>query len=82
MTSTSTTIALTLKDLADKQAKRIIINVGGKKFKTSGITLGKDENSTLAKMMKKTSPLQPYHSNNIYTFIDRNPQPFHFVTPG
>ena len=69
-----------LTEMAEQQQKRLILNIGGRKFETSAVTMSKFKDSLLAEMVQKKSPLQPYSVKNIYTyFIDRNPTPFVFI---
>ncbi|KAK3091977.1 hypothetical protein FSP39_024154 [Pinctada imbricata] len=74
------TYQLKLKELSEAQSRRIIINVGGMKFETSAVTLQKDPNSILVKMVQHDSLMKPYQTENIYSFfLDRDPRSFHII---
>lgn len=61
-----------LLELKEIQESRIVLNVGGTKFYTSGVTLKRDRNSLLADLVDKDCPLKPYHKKTVYTyFLDR-----------
>ena len=60
--------------LAVSQQNQITINVGGKLFHTSAPTLKREEESLLARMLKKHSPLQPGKDKTY--FLDRDPEIF------
>ncbi|KAK3106385.1 hypothetical protein FSP39_018872 [Pinctada imbricata] len=80
-TVTSTTAAKKLKDLAVCQNQQIILCVSGVNFYTSAQTLlGREPNSVLARMMRKTSPLQPYYTDKILTYyVNRSPECFKYI---
>ena len=69
-----------LMDLATCQNQQVILNISGVKFYTSALTLQKELNSVLSRMVKKTSPLQPYYTERILTYnLDRNPEPYRYI---
>ena len=69
-----------LERMATQQSKRIVLNVGGKRFETSVPTLQREPNSVLARMVERDAPIKPYNTDNIYTyFIDRNPAIFSLI---
>jgi hypothetical protein len=60
--------------------KRVILNVGGKRFETSSATLTTIPEGLLAKMMSEGSSIKPYMNEGVPTyFVDRNPKFFDFV---
>lgn len=68
-----------IRKIYDSQRKRIILNIGGRKFETSVSTLMVKPNSVLAKMISPGG-VKPYSVDNVYTyFMDRNPQNFNYV---
>lgn len=75
---------LNLKDnklqlLKDAQKKRIVLNVGGRKFETSVSTLLAKPDGLLAKMIGPKG-IKPYSVDNLYTyFLDRNPTYFSYI---
>jgi hypothetical protein len=67
-----------LKNIAEAQRKRLVLNVGGRKFETSVPTL-LSVPSLLARMIGPHG-IKPYSVDNIYTyFLDRNPDYFVWV---
>ncbi|XP_033753094.1 uncharacterized protein LOC117336591 [Pecten maximus] len=63
--------------LAERQRKRIIINVGGSKFETSSVTLSQDPSSLLARMVNRDSGMRPYDVRYVYTyFVDKDSKHF------
>ncbi|XP_053379295.1 BTB/POZ domain-containing protein KCTD4-like [Mercenaria mercenaria] len=62
--------------LEETQQERIILNVGGQKFETSRVTLSKDPNCLLAKIVGKNG-MTPRYGNQY--FIDRDPAHFRLV---
>jgi hypothetical protein len=69
-------LTVKLKVLNDQQTGRVLLNVGGRKFESSELTLSGDPSSILAGMIRPDSPVKPVR--NEY-FIDRNPRYFDFV---
>lgn len=68
-----------LQHLKDAQKKRIVLNVGGRKFETSVSTLLAKPDGLLAKMIGPKG-IKPYSVDNLYTyFLDRNPNYFSYI---
>lgn len=68
-----------IKRINESQRKRIILNIGGRKFETSVSTLMVKPHSVLAKMISPGG-VKPYSVDNVYMyFIDRNPQNFNYL---
>lgn len=69
-----------LNILAQCQTKRIVLNVGGKKFETSTPILTSAPNGLLADMVAPGSPVKPYNTEGVFCyFIYRNPRFFDFI---
>ncbi|XP_060560794.1 pre-mRNA-splicing factor CWC22 homolog [Ruditapes philippinarum] len=62
--------------MEETQKERIILNIGGQKFETSRVTLTKDPNSLLAKIVSPEG-MTPRYGNQY--FIDRDPAHFRFI---
>jgi hypothetical protein len=68
------------KCLSEIQTKRVILNVGGKRFETSSTTLATVPEGILAEMVSEASTVKPYKKDELSTyFVDRNPRFFDFV---
>ncbi|XP_033737465.1 trichohyalin-like [Pecten maximus] len=69
-----------MEQLRRSQNKRIILNVGGKRFETSATTLAEVPNSLLHRMVQKKLGIKPYSVEGVYTyFIDRDYSHFRFI---
>ncbi|XP_060564376.1 flap endonuclease 1-like [Ruditapes philippinarum] len=62
--------------MEETQKERIILNIGGQKFETSRVTLTKDPNSLLARIVSPEG-VTPRYGNQY--FIDRDPAHFRFI---
>ncbi|XP_060603339.1 nipped-B-like protein B [Ruditapes philippinarum] len=62
--------------MEETQKERIILNIGGQKFETSRVTLTKDPNSLLARIVSPEG-MTPRYGNQY--FIDRDPAHFRFI---
>jgi hypothetical protein len=68
------------KCLSEIQMKRVILNVGGKRFETSSATLATIPEGLLAEMVSEASTIKPYKNEEVPTyFVDRNPRFFDFI---
>ncbi|XP_061164969.1 uncharacterized protein LOC133173922 [Saccostrea echinata] len=68
-----------MKRVKESQRKRLILNIGGRRFETSVSTLMTKPQALLARMISP-SGIKPYSVDNVYTyFIDRNPNNFSVI---
>ena len=69
-----------LERMVTQQSKRIVLNIGDKRFETSVPTLQREPNSVLSRMVERDAPIKPYNTDNVHTyFIDRNPAIFSLI---
>ncbi|MEW8544967.1 MAG: BTB/POZ domain-containing protein, partial [Candidatus Thiodiazotropha sp.] len=59
------------------QEKRVLLNIGGKIFQTSRVTLKADPTSVFAVMFRRGCPFRPYARDTYY--FDRDPSHFRFI---
>ena len=67
----------TFKFYQKTQEKRVLLNIGGKVFQTSRVTLKADPTSVFAVMFRRGCPFRPYARDTYY--FDRDPSHFRFI---